>query len=308
MGNVIHTRDAWVETMEPRLGELYDYGFKNNSDWKKAWIEKQSDSMIERVGEHVKVDVVEETPEGAPNVRLTGRFIRENSVIHVEYSGEVCFTRLMKADKKYSQMEEDSWGLGEAVARKPQEIATALMYNGFGSSLSGDGLPWFSNSHPLAENATKYGKNLLTTPFGPQALNDIRVLGLKTTNEYGKPIPMFDKKIQLFVPPALLTAAQQLKQSQNGGYLPNSANFNPNVFDIDVVCLPYFAMCEEAYADSMYFAQDKQHIKNYYFVREEPRFYMYTDDSTGNSYAATRTRFSFMVAGWRGTIASKGLG
>lgn len=302
----VQNRDEWIETMEPRLKKLFTYGLDTNEDWKKFWQEKQSDSRREEVAEFVKPDVTVETPEGAPYVTLTTSMVRTSAVVHLDYTGSIIITHQMKRDKKFDEMEEQNWGLGEAVARKPHEMAVAFMYNGFSSATSADGVPWFYDQHPLKNAPTVYGDNLITAALGAQGINDALVNLMSTKNENGKPIPMGTKKVKLFVPPALMTLGERL--TMKGDYLPDSANFNRNTFNLECIPLPFLAMCPDSHRDTQYYIQDSQYCENYYYEREGPTYDMVTDPLTDNTIVKVRHAFSFHVAGWRGTVGSKGLG
>lgn len=302
----INNRDEWIEVMEPRLKKLFTYGLDSNEDWKKFWQEKQSDSRREEVAEFVKPDVTVETPEGANYVTLNTSIVRTSAVVHVDYTGSIIITHQMKRDKKYDEMEAQNWGLGEAVARKPHEMAVALMYNGFTTSKSADEVAWFSNSHPLKNAPTLYGDNLITTALGPQGINDALVNLQSTLNENGKPIPMGSKKVKLFVPPALAQLGRQL--TMKGDYLPNSANFNRNTFDLECIPLPFLNLCTASHQQTQYYVQDSQYCENYFYEREGPTYDMVTDPLNDNTIIKVRHAFSFHVAGWRGTVGSTGLG
>lgn len=302
----VQNRSAWDVTMEPRLRELFTYGLKNNDDWKKFWTVTKSDKMREEVAEYATPDVTEETPEGNPYVTLNMSIVRTSSAVAIDYTGQIVITHQMKRDKKYNEMEERSWGLGEAVARKPQEIAVALMFNGFGSVQSSDKRPWFDTQHPLKNDPTKLDSNLIVDPLSPNGLNNAIIALQKTLNENGKPIPMGNGEVNLYVTPTNRILAQQLEDS--GDYLPNSPNFNKNKFKVKATVLPFLYMCEDAHKESQWYLQDDMYSKNTMFEREGPDFETITDPHTDNTIVKVRHAFSFLVNNHRGTVGSKGLG
>jgi len=303
---LIQDRPAWDVTMEPRLRKLFTYGLKVNDDWKKFWNVEKSDKYREEVAEFVTPDVTQETPEGAPYVTLSMSVVRTSSTVAVDYTGQIIITHQMKRDKKYKEMEKQTWGLAEAVARKPHEMAVAFMYNGFDSVKSSDGQPWFSNSHPLKNAPTKYDDNLITDALGPQGLLNALIRLQDTKNENGKPIPMGAGKVRVFVTPSNMLLVKQLADS--GDWLPNSSNFNRNKFEIEPVILPFLYMCEDSHRESQYYVQDATANENTMFEREGPSFETITDPHTNNTIVKARHAFSFLVSNHRGTIGSKGLG
>lgn len=302
----VQDRSSWDVTMEPRLKKLFTYGLKENSDWEKAWNVERSDKMREEVAEYVTPDVVVETPEGAPYVTLSMSIVRTSSVVHIDYTGQVIFTHQMKRDKKYKEMEKQTWGLGEAMARKPHEMGVELMYNGFSSAKSSDGQPWFSNSHPLKNAPTLYDDNLISDAFGPEGLKNAMVRLMSTLNENGKPIPMGYKTLRIFVTPNDWVLAQQLAKEND--WLPNSSNFNRNVFKIEPYVLPFLFMCQDSHRDTQWYVQDPMFTENTMFRREGPTYKQVTDPHTDNTLIQGRQSYSFLISGHRGTVGSKGLG
>lgn len=297
------SRDQWIEAMEPTLRELFTFGLKEYDVWKSCVIEKKSEKRREELLEFRKPDVVQETPEGAPYNQLTTDRTRSASVVNLDYTGSIRITHQMIRDTQYDEMMEQSWGLGESIARKLYEDAVAQFYNGFASNLSPDGVAWFSASHPLSASAS-LGDNLLSAQaLSPDALNAAWVKLQKTLNENGKPIPMGNGKLQLIVPPELYRLAKQLEMK--GEYEPGSAEHDVNVFNIEAVCLPLLSMAPSN-ASTMWFLRDPRMAKNLFFLREGPIFDKFIDPYTDDVIVKVRISYSFLVASWRATIGCVG--
>lgn len=304
----IVTRDSFIETMEPRMRELFTYGLQEGDAWKRMWDVKDSDMRREEIGEFRRPSVVIETPEGAPLAELTTEFIRTSSVVHLDYTGMIVVTHQMKRDKKYDEMEDNTWGLGDAVSRKLYKEATRLFYSGFegGGATSSDGNPWFSDDHPLQNAPGVVDVNLLDDVLGPEGLKNAFKLLMETKDENGDITQMGMGECDLFVAADNDILAKQL--ADMGQYLPGSAEFNINKFKINPFTIPLLAEAPAAYRDSQWYLRDRKRAKNTCFMREGPTFKMVTDELTDNTIIKTRVSFSFLIGPHRGTIGSKGQG
>jgi len=298
------TRDAWIETMEPTLHELFTAGLEEDQEWKKVWTEKSSEKRREEVFEYVKPDVVQETPEGSPYVQLRIEKVRTASVVHADYTGMLRITHQMIRDKFYDDMEEQSWGLGEAINRKMYEEAVRFFYQGFGTVTSPDGVSWFNSLHTCTQSASTWS-NYQTDALSADGYNNARTLMLKTLNENGKITPYGLRKLQLIVPAELDRLGQQL--CMKGQYEPGGADFNVNVFEMECITLPMLGMAPTNAATS-YFVRDPMKAKNYFFMREGPIFDMFRDPQTDDVLVKARCAFSFLIASARGVAGSLGTG
>lgn len=300
----IVSRDPWIETMEKTLSDVFTVGLEGENEWKKIWIERKSTKRREEFLEYAKPDVVQETPEGAPYVQLRTEKVRTGAVVHVDYTGMVRITHQMIRDKQYSQMEDESWGLGEAINRKLYEEGVRQFHEGFTSVLGPDGLPLFSASHVCAMNTAVTWSNLYTGSLDPDGFNAARVLGMKTKNENGKTSPHMTGKVQLIVPADLDRLAKQL--AMKGEYEPGSANLTKNVFEIEPITLPMFAMADATRASTMFFLRDPMRAKNIYWVREPAAFDMFKDPFTDDVIVKARICVSFQHQSARGIVGSQG--
>lgn len=300
----IVSRDPWIETMEKTLSDVFTVGLEGENDWKKIWTERKSTKRREEFLEYAKPDTVQETPEGAPYVQLRTEKVRTAAVVHVDYTGMVRITHQMIRDKQYSQMEDESWGLGEAINRKLYEEAVRMFHEGFTSVNGPDGLPLFHAAHVCALNTSQTWSNLYTGSLDPDGFNAARVLMMKTKNENGKTSPHGTGKVQLIVPADLDRLARQL--AMKGEYEPGSANLTKNVFEIEPITLPMFAMADSSRASTMFVLRDAARAKNIYWVREPATFDMFKDPYTDDVIVKGRICVSFQHQSARGLVGSQG--
>lgn len=301
----IIVRDAWIETMEKNLHEMFTCGMTDDDEWKKVWIQKKSNKRREEIFEYVKPDVVELTPEGAPYVQLRMEKARSATALHLDYTGMIVVTHQMQRDKMYDDMESQSWGLGESINRKLYEDAVAPYFNGFDSQVSPDNLSWFNAAHICSQRTSSSWSNLATGALDPDSFNDARTLMLNTLNENGKITSFGSKNLQLIYPAALDQQARRM--CMKGQYAPGSGQFDILVHDIEPVMLPMLAMGPSAFRHSQWYVRDSKKAKNIQFTREEPTFDMYRDPATDNVVVKARVSYSFLVGSAAGVVGSKGL-
>lgn len=297
-------RDAWIETMEPTLMELFTWGYDDNKEWEKIWTKKPSTKRREEIFEYVKPDVVQETPEGSPYIQLSIERVRTASVLHADYTGMVIFSHQMKRDKQYDDMEEQSWGLGEAINRKMEEEALSYYFNGFDTAHSPDELSWFNTAHACAKSTATWS-NRSNEALSPDGLNNLHVKMLETLNENGKITPAGRGSLQLIHPAPLRRLSKQL--AMKGEYEPGSANFDKNIFEVDPVCLPMLAMAPSSIRATQWYLRDTKKAKNYFFLREGPKFEMFTNPYTDDTIVKARVAFSFLLGSPRGVAGSTGV-
>lgn len=296
----IQQRDNWVPLMLKRLRKVFTFELENADVWKPLWQSLESDLRREEVGEYATPDVVKLTPEGAPLANLTMGLVRLKAVVHGDYTGMITITHQMRRDNKYNDIEKNTWGLSEAVARCLAEEATKPFYQGFSTYLSGDDVPWFGTNHPLANAPGKYGSNYVAGVLGPDTLRQMQQQLMETLNENGKPISMGSGKLQLAVAPYNHILAQQLADPNQ--YLPGSNEFNRNKFNITPITIPFFIQAPSAIRDGQAYLRDPLYAENTHYLREGPTFDMVQDPVTQNVLAQTRIAFSFVVPSWRGTV------
>src|ERR1035437_1008064 len=138
------TRDQFIELMEPTLHEVFTAGWDNDNSWEGIFTKRESEKRREEVFEFVQPDVVIKTPEGSPYMQLFLQRAYTQASVATKFTGQIRATHEMIQDNFYDEIEEKTWGLGDAVARQMYEDAVGLFYNGYGmNSQNGD---WNLNS------------------------------------------------------------------------------------------------------------------------------------------------------------------
>lgn len=294
------TRDGWIETMEPTLLELWTWGLESFDVWKKIWVKKQSNKRREELFEYARPRAVVETPEGAPYVQLTIERVRTAAAIHIDVTGSIRITRQMQRDKQYDEMEEQSWGLGEAMNRKLLDDALLPYQEGFGSYTGADGLSWFNASHVCSKRTSSTWSNTGTAAFSPDAFDDMLTAMSIEKNEHGQitPSDSGSPTIQVIHTPQNRRLVAQT--AMKGQYEPRSADFNISTFDIDPICIPQLVQSDQAWANTMWFGRNPRKAKNIYFEREAPSFDSWRDRTNDDVVVTTRAAYSFLVASAHG--------
>jgi hypothetical protein len=296
------TRDQFIENMEPTLHQEFSAGFNAGMAWKSVWVEEKSEKRREETVEFVTPDVVVETPEGGPYVRLQVRKAYNASVVHAKFTGEVRVSHEFIEDNFYQQIMKDIYGLGDAMARKMDRDACSNFYNGFGAVVTPDGASLFG-THTLKYSTSTYANFATGAPLNSDNLNAGITNLLKTLDENGSVSPFGKQKIQLIVPPDSVRIATQLCISP---YEPDTSNRavnvfnNPKGFEIEVVTLPLLAENPNSWAASFWMLRDATRANNIFFSREEPKTEVVKDPHSPDVLYQVLLRYSFLIPTWRG--------
>jgi hypothetical protein len=291
--------------MEPTLHEAFGLGFQAGDAWKQVFTQKKSNKRREEVFEFVRPNMVIETPEGAPYVQLEVVKAYTTAAVHTKFTGSMRITDEMWNDNFYdSEMEEKSWGLGDAVQRKLTDDATGIFYNGATSITAPNGLPLFNTLQTLKKAPGVTDSNYSTAALASDSLNDGISDMMETLDENGMPAPFGTETVQLIHPPRLNRLAKQFKVAP---YEPDTANFTPNVFSIEPVCLPFLIRASATIRNTQWYLRDARRAKNYYFLREGPTFSMVEDPYTDDVIVKVKIRYSFLMGSWRGLWGSSGV-
>jgi hypothetical protein len=302
------TRDEFIEYMEPTLHQTFSAGFNAGMNWKDVFVLEKSDKRREETVEFVTPDVVVETPEGGPYARLAVKKVYNAAVVHAKFTGEVRISHEFIQDNFYSQIEQDIWGLGDAMARKMNRDACSQFYTGFSSNLTPDGGTLFS-AHTLKYATATYNNSLVGSYLNSDNLN-IGLSNLLTTlDENGSVSPFGMNKVQLIVPPQLKRSALQLAISP---YEPDTANravniFNiPQGFQIEVITLPLLAEAPTSLMNpaTQWYLRDAVRANNIFFSREEPKTEIVKDPHSPDVLYQVLLRYSFLIPTWRGLFGA----
>lgn len=288
------SRDGWLETMEPTLLELWTWGIDSDTSWKDIWVQKESTKRREEIFEFARPDLVKETPEGAPYVQLSIERVRTASVVHLDVTGSIRITRQMQRDKQYNDMEEMTWGLGEAMNNKFLEEACNHYTDAFDEiTLQGTGGEFVFATHTCAKKTSQTWLNTRTTALSPDAWNTILIDMMSEKNENGRIAPSGNKgTIQLIHTPQNMLLAERL--SRKGQYAPGNADFDILTWDIKPICIPQLMGSSKAWANGQYYARDPRKAKNYYFQREAPSYDNWRDRTNDDIVLTCRAAYSFL--------------
>jgi hypothetical protein len=302
------TRDQFIEYMEPTLHQTFSAGFNAGMDWKRVWVQEKSEKRREETVEFVTPDVVVETPEGGPYVRLQVRKAYNAAVVHAKFTGEVRIPHEFIEDNFYQQIMKDIYGLGDAMARKMDRDACSQFYNGFGPITTPDGAAMFG-THTLKYSTSTYANFATGANLNSDNLNVGLSNLLTTLDEQGSVSPFGRNKVQLIVPPQLKRIATQLAISP---YEPDTANravniFNlPQGFEIEVVTLPLLAESSASYVATQWYLRDAVRANNIFFSREEPKTEVVKDPHSPDVLYQVLLRYSFLIPTWRGLYGAHG--
>lgn len=296
------TRDEFIEYMEPTLHETFSAGFNAGMNWKDVFINEKSEKRREETVEFTTPDVVVETPEGGPYVRLQVKKAYNAAVVHAKFTGEVRISHEFIEDNFYKQIEKDIWGLGDAMARKMNRDACSQFYSGFTSNLTPDGVALFG-THTLKFSTATYSNAGTSNALNSDNLNTGLSNLLTTIDENGSVSPFGVQRVQLIVPPQLKRTAVQLAK---GPYEFDTANraintFNmPGGWDIEVVVLPLLAEAPSSIAATQWYLRDAVRANNIHFSREEPKTEVVKDPHSPDVLYQVLLRYSFLTPTWRG--------
>lgn len=165
MTGFVHTTGFAPELLYPGLaaiwGESYEQAPKMYDKFMKV---KQSDQRFEKEQGMTGFSIAGAKDEGdsVDYARLTQGYQKE--YVHVTYGLGAMITREMIEDDQYGYIQQVPRLLAEAMVRTEETVATAVLNNGFDTSVTGaDGQPLFSTAHPNAGSSGGTQQNRPTT-------------------------------------------------------------------------------------------------------------------------------------------------
>lgn len=211
---------------------------------------------------------------------------------HVEYSKGVMVERKFVDDELYDQIEK----IPRSVARKGrttvETLAAAVLNNGF-STNGYDGVPLFSDSHPLAKSSSLGDNASGTSALSDSTLKTALTLGRKTKDENGHVIGCNFKK--LIVPADLEFTAATILQSTGQAGTPNN--------DTNVIKGRLQLVVNDFLTDANnWFIQDPNLSELIFFWRVRPEFARESDFDTIIAKYRGYMRFSVGYSDWRGIV------
>lgn len=204
----------------------------------------------------------------------------------------------MVEDQKHSEMEKLHKGLGRSHFQTRQVLAAKLFNDGF--TVNGyDGVPLFSEVHPLLEGGTTQNEEATPLNLGRDSLRAAIKRLEGTLDEQGYPVLMFGKKI--LINPADEFVANELIQSPGDS---ESAYLKANVFkskNLQVISWAYLTDANAWFLGADTSECGLKFIERVPFSVEAGR-----DFDSGGFKTKSRQRFVVDFDAWRGWWGSSG--
>ena len=223
----------------------------------------------------------------------------ERTYVHEEFTSGFMVERKFIADEQYEVLEKLTKDLARAGRLKVELDAVSLFNEALKDKATAtiyDEKKLFAHDHPLVDNKSKTGDNLIEGELTKDTLKNALLLGRKQLNEAGALCVMnFDT---LVVPPDLEYLARTLLQSTGD---TGTANNDINVLKgrLKIKVWDYLER------ENACFLMDSNAHEANFFWRERPQFFRETDfDSLVKKYVGYM-RYSYGVSDWRGLIAIK---
>jgi phage major head subunit gpT-like protein len=219
------------------------------------------------------------------------------SYVHQSYAKMIKITREMYDDDQYNIINKMPKKLGKGGKVVVEKTAADILNNSFTSN-GYDGVPLFSNSHPLL-NSASLDDNLTTGTLTDANLKIGMTLMTKQVDQAGLKIQA--KANNLIIPPDLEWTALTILQSVlQAGVATNDKNVIKSA--LRVIILSYLT------STTAWFIQDKSLSELNFFWRVKPEFK--GDEQFTNMVARYRgyLRFSVGYSDYRGLVGSTGSG
>ena len=230
----------------------------------------------------------------------------ERTYVHKAFTKGFMIERELYDDEQYRQINKFPAAMARAGRAFVEKEAVKTFHNAFDGTGHAiyDGKALLAHDHPLTDNSSKKGDNLITG-----ALNDANLkIGLQcmreTLDEAGNLISSTAKK--LVVPPALeYTAKELVNSAQKAGTDLNDINTVKGA--LEVVVYDYLGAAMGG-SDTAWFLIDPTYCELNFFWRVKPEFKWAEDFDTFVAKYRGYMRFSYGVSDWRGIVGSAGAG
>jgi len=197
-------------------------------------------------------------------------------------------------------------GLARAMANTKQVKAANLFNNGFSDTI-GDGVAFFSDSHPTVADGLQ-DNNLAASDLAESTLETALTAIQKTKDDRG--ILIGASAVSLHIPVDYWAVADRVLSSP-GNTQTSAAAADPNTNAINAI--RHMGMVPEGYHINRRFTDTdawfvKTDVPNgtKMFIRSPLQTKMEPDFDTGNLRFKARERYSFGVSDWRGWYGSTG--
>lgn len=190
----------------------------------------------------------------------------ERTYVHSSYTQGFMIERELYDDEQYSQIAKFPKAMARSGRASIEKNAFTLFTTGFTTN-GYDGKPLFSDLHPLIDNTTKKGSNIIVGPLNRENLQKAILLMHQIPDEAGNLIQF--KPDKLIVPPALEdTARRLLNSTQLPGTELNDTNEYLSRQDIKIEVIDYLGAVAGG-SDTAWFLQDsKRHELNFFWRKK----------------------------------------
>lgn len=257
---------------------------------KKSTKAKESDYHVSGTGKW------EEKQPSGPIAEDTIETGQEVNYIHKSYAKMISVERELADDDQYNVIEKLPQGLGRGCRVTIEETAASVINDGF-STNGYDGVPMFSNSHPLLRGGTS--DNLMAGADLGDASLKLGLSALRTNTLTQEGFKMQANATHLIVhPDNEFTALTLMQSSQTAGGNYNDKNVIKD--RLKVVVMDYL---DDADA---WFLRDSRLSETNFFWRVKPEFKSL--EVFDNMVAKYRgyCRFSVGYSDWRGWAGNPG--
>lgn len=227
----------------------------------------------------------------------------ERVYTHKAYTKGFMIGRELYDDEQYNQINKFPKAMARSGRAFVEKEAVKTFHNAFSAeSAIYDGKALLAHDHPLTDNSSKTGDNLITGALNDANLKIALQCMRETVDEAGNLISASAKK--LVVPPALEYTAKELVQSaQKAGTSDNDINTVKGA--LEVVVYDYLGEAMGG-SDTAWFVMDPTYAELNFFWRVKPEFKWNEDFDTFVAKYRGYMRFSYGVSDWRGIVGSMG--
>lgn len=228
----------------------------------------------------------------------------ERVYTHKAFTKGFMIGRELYDDEQYRQINKMPAALARAGRAFVEKEAAKTFIKAFETTAKiYDGKPLCAVDHPLVDNSSKKGKNLIEGSLTDANLKLALKMMRETVDEAGNLITM--NPTRLIVPPALEFVAKEIVNSTlKSGTNNNDINSIKGALE---VCVYDFIGAANGGSDTAWFIQDANMHELNFFWRVKPEFKQMEDFDTFVSKYRGYMRFSYGVSDWRGIIGSKGV-
>jgi phage major head subunit gpT-like protein len=229
---------------------------------------------------------------------------KERKYKHDSFTSGFMVERELYDDDQYRQLAKMPSALGRACRASVEKDAISILEKGF--TVNGyDGVPLFSNLHPLVDNASIKGKNLVYGTLTRDTLKEAIKVMREAVDEAGNLMQL--KPDTLIIPPALEDTALRILESN---LLPGGNSNDTNEYitskNMKILVMDYLGATAGG-SDTAWFLQDSKRHQLNFFWRTKPEFKWDEDFDTFVAKYRGYMRYSYGYSDFRGIVGSDGV-